>query len=155
MITTDVKILFIDTNVLIYATNSLSPWHNLALTALHQARNHNIELVVSPQVLREYLAAATRLGLTNQHFPIAQVFDNIEIFLKEFRVISDHASVFLKLVELVKTYATAGKQVHDANIVATMLAHQVTHLLTHNIIDFQRFAGIIQLVSLEELTHIE
>jgi hypothetical protein len=58
-------------------------------------------------------------------------------------------------VELVKTYATAGKQVHDANIVATMLAHHVTHLLTHNIIDFQRFVGVIQVVSLEELTHLE
>lgn len=126
-----------------------------AQAALHQARNHNIELVVSPQVLREYLAAATRLGLTDQHVPREKVFDNIEIFLKEFRVISDHSSVFLKLVELVKTYATAGKQVHDANIVATMLAHHVTHLLTHNLIDFQRFVGIIQVVSLEELTHIE
>jgi predicted nucleic acid-binding protein len=111
--------------------------------------------VVSPQVLREYLAAATRLGLTNEHFPLKKVFDNIEIFLKEFRVISDHSSVFLKLMELVKTHATAGKQVHDANIVATMLAHHVTHLLTYNIIDFQRFIGLIQVVSLEDLIHIE
>jgi predicted nucleic acid-binding protein len=83
MMTTDVKILFIDTNVLIYATNSSSPWHNLAQAALHQARNHNIELVVSPQVLREYLAAATRLSLIDQHVLREKVFDNIEIFLKE------------------------------------------------------------------------
>ena len=38
---------------------------------------------------------------------------------------------------------TAGKQVHDANIVATMLAHGIPRLLTHNVTDFTRFAAII------------
>ncbi len=40
------------------------------------------------------------------------------------------------------------KQVHDANIVATMQAHGITHLLTHNIAYFARFAHLIKVVSL-------
>ena len=34
---------------------------------------------------------------------------------------------------------SAGKKVHDANIVATMLAHGIRHLLTFNVADFRRF----------------
>jgi len=41
-----------------------------------------------------------------------------------------------------------GKQVHDANIVATMQAYGISHLLTHNIADFKRFESFITIVSL-------
>src|SRR5437773_9652179 len=41
-----------------------------------------------------------------------------------------------------------GKQVHDANIVATMLGHGLDHILTHNTADFERFRGLIDVVPL-------
>ena len=41
-----------------------------------------------------------------------------------------------------------GKQIHDANIVATMLAYNIPCLLTHNVKDFKRFEGIIEIVSI-------
>ena len=37
----------------------------------------------------------------------------------------------------------------DTNIVATMQAYNITHLLTHNIADFQRFEDHITVVPLE------
>jgi hypothetical protein len=43
------------------------------------------------------------------------------------------------LLNLIRSVPVAGKQVHDANIVATMLAHGVTRLLTFNGADFRRF----------------
>ena len=49
-------------------------------------------------------------------------------------------------------YPTLGKQVHDANIVATMLAHGIDMLLTLNVDDFKRFEDKITLISLEEKT---
>jgi len=52
--------LFVDANVLIYATNGSSPWHGLANAALQEARQLGIELIISTQVWREYLATATR-----------------------------------------------------------------------------------------------
>jgi predicted nucleic acid-binding protein len=42
-------------------------------------------------------------------------------------------------------YDVGGKQVHDANVVATMLTHGITRLLTFNTGDFSRFADIITL----------
>jgi hypothetical protein len=41
---------------------------------------------------------------------------------------------------------TQGKQVHDANIVATMLAYGIGTLFTLNIEDMKRFSGRIQLL---------
>ena len=43
------------------------------------------------------------------------------------------------LVGLCRDVVVAGKQVHDANIVATMMAHGERQLLTFNGSDFRRF----------------
>jgi predicted nucleic acid-binding protein len=35
-----------------------------------------------------------------------------------------------------------GKNAHDTRLVAAMLVHGVTHLLTFNVTDFSRFPGL-------------
>jgi len=40
-------------------------------------------------------------------------------------------------------HRVAGKQAHDARLVAAMLVHGVTHLLTFNTNDFKRFSEIM------------
>ncbi|MFQ4146135.1 hypothetical protein [Chlorogloeopsis sp. ULAP02] len=44
--------------------------------------------------------------------------------------------------QLVVTHQVMGKQVHDTRLVAAMLVHQITHLLTFNTDDFKRFTEI-------------
>ena len=53
------------------------------------------------------------------------------------------------LEHLARTVAVAGKQVHDANIVAAMQVYGIRHLLTNNGDDFARFAQFITVVPLE------
>ena len=53
-----------------------------------------------------------------------------------------------QLLVLLGSILCLGKQVHDANIVATMLAHGVAALLTNNVADFTRFAGHIKVIPL-------
>ena len=48
-------------------------------------------------------------------------------------------------MELCRRFTFGGRQVHDANIVATMLAHSERRLLTFNAVDFQRFAEMIEI----------
>lgn len=45
-----------------------------------------------------------------------------------------------------RRYSFAGRQVHDANIVATMLAYDEHRLITFNDADFRRFTGVIELI---------
>lgn len=49
---------------------------------------------------------------------------------------------------LIRQHQLGGKQVHDTNIVATMLAHDIPCLLTHNVKDFTRFEELITIEGL-------
>jgi predicted nucleic acid-binding protein len=146
----DVKRLFVDTNILVFSTNELSEWCQPAQKILHEARQLGIDLTISSQILREYLAAATRINITGKALPLTKILENIRVFRNEFTVIDDSSFVLDTLIDILKTVVAAGKQVHDANIVATMQAHQVHHLLTHNTADFERFSDFITTLPLEQ-----
>jgi predicted nucleic acid-binding protein len=61
-------------------------------------------------------------------------------------VAEDGPTVTGSLLSLLLAVACSGKQVHDANIVATMLAQGITRLLTHNTSDFSRFHAWISVI---------
>jgi hypothetical protein len=63
-------------------------------------------------------------------------------------VLDDTELVTRKLLELSKRFSVTGKQVHDANIVATMLVHDIPTLLTHNTKDFNRYRDLIETMPL-------
>jgi predicted nucleic acid-binding protein len=147
MVTMDANAIFLDTNVLIYATDPRSPLQPIAERALQFARNKREQLVVSPQVLREYMAVALRpasAGGTS----LEDVLANIAAFRAEFLVVDETSAVCDQLVTLLQRIPTGGRRIHDTNMVATMLAHGVRHLLTHNTADFERFGDLISVVPL-------
>lgn len=130
--------LFVDTNVLVYANVAEAPLHQAALSALQSARDAGRTLWISRQVLREYLVTLTR----PQAFaavPRATVLEQVQLFVERFQVADDTETVTAKLLDLLAEVPGGGKQVHDANIVATMLAQGIPALLTHNVKDFERF----------------
>jgi predicted nucleic acid-binding protein len=51
------------------------------------------------------------------------------------------------LLTLFGEYAVGGKQIHDANIVAVMLTHEIETLVTLNVADFQRYNDKIRILS--------
>ena len=59
-----------------------------------------------------------------------------------FVVLADSDAVLADWERLVVQHLVIGKQAHDAHLVASMLVHRVTHLLTFNDSDFKRFAEI-------------
>jgi predicted nucleic acid-binding protein len=82
--------------------------------------------------------------------PLPKILENVRIFRNEFTVVEDNPFVLDALIEILKTIPVAGKQVHDANIVATMQVHGINHLLTHNTADFNRFFALITVLPLEQ-----
>jgi predicted nucleic acid-binding protein len=54
-------------------------------------------------------------------------------------VLKEDDAVLAELLTLVREYQVLGKQVHDANIVATMLANGIGQLATLNFADFRPF----------------
>ena len=72
----------------------------------------------------------------------------VEAFEKQFRVAEDDTAVTARLLELIENPGAQGRQVHDANIVATMRQHQLSLLLTHNGSDFRRYASWVTVIPL-------
>lgn len=69
---------------------------------------------------------------------------DVRRFQQVFNVAEDRPVVLNRLLALLGTHFGAGRQVHDTNIVATMLENGVYRLLTFNPADFRRFARIIE-----------
>jgi predicted nucleic acid-binding protein len=132
--------VFIDTNILVYANLTLSPFHTQATERL-QVMEQGTELWISRQILREYLAAMTRRSDLTGEIPIASLAADVRYFANRFRLAEDTPEVTERLLSLMAEISVGGKQVHDANIVATMLVDHIPQLLTHNIGDFSRFSS--------------
>jgi predicted nucleic acid-binding protein len=139
-------VVFIDTNVLVYATVPESPWYEHANAALAGAPAAEGG-AISRQVLREYLCAMSRMPLCDRtNAPLAAVVQSLEA---TFVVLEDGPLVTARLLDLIQQVAVGGRQMHDANLVATMLVHGVERLLTANTADFARFAAWIEVMPLE------
>ena len=96
-------------------------------------------------MLREFIAARTRLQTFAQPSAPEVVIERVHYLAERFQVADDTAAVTGQLVKLMGDYKIGGKQVHDANIVATMQAYGVPALLTHNTKDFERFGKVIRI----------
>lgn len=140
--------VFLDTNVLVYASRPSSGGHRAAQAALKQLAADASRLWISRQVLREYLSVVTRPQATAPALPMAAALADIRRFQVSFGVAEDGSAVLERLLHLLATYPGAGKQVHDTNLVANMLECGIHRLLTFNSADFRRFAGVIDLVPL-------
>ncbi|MCP4286795.1 MAG: PIN domain-containing protein [Gammaproteobacteria bacterium] len=139
----DDKALFVDTNVLVYANVIETPLHKQALAAINVAYQSGRTIWISRQVIREYLVTMTR-PQAFQDLPKTTVLEQVDQFIEHFHVADDTAAVTGQLVKLMGDYKIGGKQVHDANIVASMLAYKIPCLLTHNVKDFERFEEMIR-----------
>ena len=139
--------VFIDTNVLVYANQQNSQHHEKARSLLASAERDGAVLWISRQVLREYLASVTRVQGSEPALPTAVALERVRFFAIRFNVAEDGPNVFHELTELLAQVPTGGRQVHDANLVATMLAHGLTRLLTFNVADFRRFSSWVEIVA--------
>lgn len=141
--------IFLDTNVLLAASDESRREHMQAREALTGWPAAGTVLYLSGQVIREYLAVATRpvrlngLGMTQ-----TEAVRNARVFRARSSVLVEDAGVNDQLLALLDSVSCTGKNVHDANLVATMLAHGIDTLLTSNIDDFARYGDVVTVVSL-------
>lgn len=68
---------------------------------------------------------------------IEKTQNEVEQILNQFPQLQETPEIFVHWLDLVTGYQLQGKRVHDARLVAVMLAHEVTHLLTFNPNDFK------------------
>lgn len=141
---------FVDTNILLRAMIPRMNQHTEAEALIQKMWEDDIELWISRQVIREYLVQATHPRSFDPELTIEQVMSQVEIIVTLFRVADETPEVTRQLLALLKSHPTRGKQVHDANLVATMLVYEIDTLLTLNVDDLKRFENVINLISLPQ-----
>lgn len=99
-------------------------------------------------MLREYLSTLTRPQAFTEPIPVPTLVAEIRFFSTRFRVAEDSPQVTERLLTLMEQIPIGGRQVHDANIVATMLVNGINQILTNNVADFNRFAQVITVLPL-------
>lgn len=107
----------------------------------------NIDLWVSRQVIREYLVRVTHPASFPMPYTWSQLLAQISTIQSLFRIADETQQTTEQLLDLLEKFPTIGKQVHDANIVATMLVNRIDTLLTINIADMKRFSSLIKIIS--------
>lgn len=141
-------IVFVDTNILVYGTTVDSPFYQNAIDKLTQFDGQGILLCISNQVLREYMTVTTRLDIKQGKYNPSVLEKEVMEFEENFQVVEENRDTRKQLLALLHHTIIGGKQVHDANLVATMLHYGIGTILTHNIADFKRFDTLIQIMPL-------
>ena len=148
MATTVVRDVFVDTNVLVYATAAAMPLHAAATNTLNSLAAAGNRLCISRQIVQEFVGSVTRKGVVVPHLTPAQAVVACRSIESRFRMLEEDHIVTNQFYFLIQQYQVVSRKVHDANIVATMLAHHVTHLLTHNVADFALYTNSITIIPL-------
>ena len=133
--------VFLDTNVLVYLANEDSSYHEKVLERFKKLLGDS-ELWVSRQVLREYAVVMTGPDTIERPLSPREVALDIGKWESLFHVADETEEVTEILKSLVERYKLRGKIIHDANIVATMMANSITKLFTLNVGDFKRFSEL-------------
>jgi predicted nucleic acid-binding protein len=135
--------LFVDTNVLVYASWAASPLHTHARSVLATHRNAGAPLYISRQIIREWLATLNRprTGLV-----LVDLITEAQSFDAHFAILDETTATTANLLALLPQ--ASGVRVHDVNIVASMQSAGIQRLLTNNPNDFAAFEHLITVLPL-------
>ncbi len=135
--------IFVDPNIIVYASWSAAPLHQQARQALAQAADAGAPLMISRQVIREFLATLNR---PRSGLALLDLIAEVQAFDKSFLIVDETAATTVALLSLLPQ--ASGMRVHDVNIVATMQVMGIQRLLTNNPNDFAIFKHMITIMPL-------
>jgi predicted nucleic acid-binding protein len=142
----------IDTNVLLRIFRIDDPQHQLIRASLDELGNRDTESCFSLQNIAEFWNVCTRPADRNGYgISIADTNECVEYIERTMTFLPDNQEVYSIWRQLVIAKNVRGVQVHDAHLVAIMLAYGLTEILTLNQADFLRYADI-QAVHPNQLT---
>jgi predicted nucleic acid-binding protein len=140
----------VDTNILVRISQPPEryPHHHRAVKRLLQS---GCRLSTSFQNIAEFWNVSTRpVALNGNGLSIVEVTTEVQGFMRRFDFLTEDRDTFEHWLQLVSAHQVSGRQVHDARLVAHMLARNISSLLTANTKDFIRYPQI-QLLDPEEM----
>jgi predicted nucleic acid-binding protein len=130
--------IIVDTNVITRTYQPTHPQYRPANEEIHRLGFEH-ELVVTPQVLYEFWAVATRpLGENGLGMPTPLAYEKLLKIRGSFGVLHDSVELLEQWSALVLKHDVKGRKSHDARLAAAAIVHQAS-LVTFNRSDFERY----------------
>lgn len=145
----------IDTSVLLRIHDPVANPHYVTFRqCLETLWEDGHDLCYTVQNLAEFWNVSTRPAIARGGLGVSldETDRRARIVEQQFTLLIDNRAAYDEWRRLLVTHGVMGVQVHDARLVAAMLAHGVTHLLTMNDRDFRRYQGIT-VVTPDEIVH--
>ena len=134
-------IYLVDTNVLLRFSRHDDPSYQIAQDAVRKLEAGGHQLQTTSQNFAEFWNVSTRPsnqnGFGRTLLETNQLLQELELL---FSLLPDSQAVYRVWRRLIVEYHVSSVQVHDARLVAAMVVHDVTHILTFNTQDFTRYA---------------
>ena len=133
----------VDTNILVYATHTASPFHDRARALVeHLVAGPSLAYVLWPAVLG-YLRIVTHPNILGSPLSSDEAMSNIEALLApaHVRVAGEGHDFWPSFREVSADVKPRGNLVPDAHLVALMREHGVSTIWSHDR-DFRMFRGI-------------
>ena len=144
----------LDTNILLRTISPNDPMHIETIAAIDILNASREQVVIAPQNLIELWNVCTRPAEKNGlGFTPERTKAEVDRLKRLFIFIPDTPAIFPEWERLVTTYEVKGTKVHDTRLVAFMLVHRLSQILTFNVKDFRRFSLEITPVSPKEIVN--
>jgi predicted nucleic acid-binding protein len=131
----------LDTGILLRFIDAQDVQHSLVVDALARLGDQGDPLLIATQNVAEFCNVLTRPVAANGKGLLPS--DAIQFLQRDFEpiceILPENDRVYDELKRLIGKHSVVGKQVHDARLVAIMLAWQIENLLTLNDRHFRRF----------------
>jgi predicted nucleic acid-binding protein len=136
--------ILVDTNIPLRIAQVGHLHREPALDALQLLTARDQEhFAIAPQSLYEMYVVCSRPASTNGFgYTPQQAYGEIAATRGLFEILPETAQVYPTWEGLIAKYAVQGKQAHDTRLVALMIQHRVSQILTFNDADFRRFTEI-------------
>ncbi len=133
----------LDANLLLYASDTASPFHDRAVAFLRRCAEGPELLYLPWPVVMAYLRIATHPAIFDRALSPELAVGNIEglLALPHVRAVGELDGFWPVYRRATVALVVRGNLVGDAHLVALLLQHGVTTLWTHDR-DFRRFEGI-------------
>lgn len=143
----------IDTNVLLRWSDVKHPCHLECVGAVDRLVTGGDQICTCAQVLIEYWVVITRPKEVNGFdLRLPQAASYLAKARGTFICLPELPDMADRWERVITEHKVIGRQAHDARLVALMLSHGITHILTLNAADFTRYPEITTLTPAEVLS---
>jgi hypothetical protein len=135
-------VVFVDTNAWVARIIEDHVFHQRAFAKLNQLLEQEELLCISGQIIRELISVCSLGRNLSRPLTWDELRQQVDAILAQAVLLEENESSTRRLVDLGEQYHVIVGQIHDTNIVATMLTHGIIRLVTFNPDDFRRFTEI-------------